>query len=111
MLTLTDANATLKDNEYLVVDKSSKMGVVFDLTALERHGEERMKKLYQVADDGSLTEVDLERSIETLINEISNFFARLPWTPNPGKDAHDSFTAPTLASTPDSTCVQGLPCQ
>lgn len=62
----------LKKSEYLIVDPKEHLAVVFSRPALFVHGEQKVKRIYRILDDGALESFNVEKAISEIIGQVAD---------------------------------------
>jgi hypothetical protein len=70
--TLQDLVASLKKSEYLIIDPKEHLIVVFSRLALYIHGEQRVKRIYRILEDGSLESFNVNKAIDKIIEQVAD---------------------------------------
>lgn len=71
-ISLQDLAAKLKKSEYLVVDPKEQLAVVFSRIAVTVHGEEKVKGIYRIMEDGSLESFNVNKAISEIIEQVAD---------------------------------------
>jgi hypothetical protein len=69
---LQDLAAKLKKSDYLVVDPKEHLAVVFSRLALFKHGEQRVKRIYRIMEDGTLESFNVNKAISEIIGQVAD---------------------------------------
>jgi len=74
MKTITELMDELSKTEYLVIDKYDGLVIVYSRETLIEHGQERIKRLYEIIDaqKGYVSEIDVNGAIQEIISKISD---------------------------------------
>lgn len=65
---LSEIIKTVESNEYLVFDKNVGMAVIFDREMCMEHGENKIKRIFRILEDGDTVE---ELPVEKMVNDLA----------------------------------------
>jgi hypothetical protein len=69
---LQELAAKLKNSEYLVLEPKEHLVVVFSRVALAVHGEQKVKRIYRILEDGSLESFNVDKAVSEIIDRVSD---------------------------------------
>lgn len=68
---LQDVALKLKKNEYLVIDQRERLAVVYSRNALFVHGEQKVKRIYKIMEDGSVESFNVDKAVNEIVDRVT----------------------------------------